>query len=742
MMLSRLLLFVLVFLLSAAAAAKKHWTATMTKAKEDKKGDEEQGKKQVISADSTRSSTPYYKHVGDVDHLHSASIIRALPVMHFFDHDKRSFKTGFLGQRMLALNQSLFQDLVSIIDKKFIQNSKIEVVKDLPVVDYSSIFFHYLAALRGTTSLHEKHQQRIRKLYDNLATRKFTMEVFENRTINGTKTFSSLRMYNDVLDKKMSTLATKAKHEEMKTSNSKMNAEYYRDEMKKKITQLYEYINEKVNRKTDALSILRIKRMDEVLDIFNGTEMKRLESELEEIDLIRGFTLAHMHEQNIREVELGKFRLAEEMRMAQGNEQVLLNIQAAKVESSMIGFAAVVKFITSELANVYTSFISNPKQTFMYISLILLVFVSTIIFYEFVVSFRFIVAQLWSDETSRFIRSPVRSKETLVFPEKLEEKMKNFLDLVTHSSSQHGPLPIMLLYGKAGSGKSSTAEYLASRCTLPAHVVSVSDVLARDPKEASLFFRKITAGSNKYGTEGFNYRDKKSKRQKLIVLDGADELIESRGLKRKGTDSESSAGCFYTLLEAARSASRDLSIVLTSRLNPSNIDGALMDRVDFLCQLTPPNALVRFKYILKKIEECFIDIMDEESKNSFLDITKSEKLEECFNDIVSKHGNTEFLAPETTVPETSHPSSSSSPSSSSGTVYMISDVSTTSFDIKLCINSLVSHSEGRSYRDIAKFILNTQLLVLGTADCCIRDIHFMQELRLFLSNLEYYSSGS
>ena len=87
--------------------------------------------------------------------------------------------------------------------------------------------------------------------------------------------------------------------------------------------------------------------MDEVLDIFNGTEMKRLESELEEIDLIRGFTLAHMHEQNIREVEFGKFRLAEEMRMARGNEQVLLNIQAAKVASSMIGFAAVVKFITS-----------------------------------------------------------------------------------------------------------------------------------------------------------------------------------------------------------------------------------------------------------------------------------------------------------------------------------------------------------------------------------------------------------
>ena len=47
-------------------------------------------------------------------------------------------------------------------------------------------------------------------------------------------------------------------------------------------------------------------------------------------------------------------------------------------------------------------------------------------------------------------------------------------------------------------------------------------------------------------------------------------------------------------------------------------------------------------------------------------------------------------------------------------VYMITDVSSASLDIKSCIRSLVTHSEGRSYRDIGLFIQNVQLHVLGT----------------------------
>ena len=726
-MMTILQLLILFYLAVVATSSNGENSTTAAATKE---GDD--GEHRAVQVES---SGDYYKHVGDVDELHSNSVIRSLPIMHFFDHDKRSFKMGFLGQEMLKSNQSLFQDLVSVIDKKFVQNSKVEVVKGLMVADYNSIFFHYLAALHGAISLQENLEQRAQRLQERLSARLLATETSYNKTFNGMKSSLSLRIYNEILDKKTSSLRNKRYHETTKTSIRKKNLEHYHNEMKKEIVRLHDSLSENVLKKNIITTTLRLKRTEESLEIFRTAEVERTEGEIVDIAVQQNATSARLLEENSIMIELGKFRSAEEMRVMKDNQNIILNIQVAKTESSIEGFKAILKFIMEELKNVYSSLISDPKQTLFYIFLILLGFIFTIVLYELLVSLKFILLKCFCSETSRFIRSPLQSRQTLIFSEKLEKKLKNYLELVTHSASQQGPLPIMLMYGQSGSGKSCTAEYLASKCSLPAHIVSVSDVLARDPKEASIFFRKITAGSNKYGLDVLDEQGRKVKTPNLIILDDADELIESRALRKKGTDSESSAGCFYTLLEAARSASSDISIILTSRLSPSKIDGALIDRVDFICHLTPPESLVRFKYILQKFEECFVDIMDDESRNTFLDIMNPEKLEESFKSIVSKDKDTKLVAPETAAPETTHPFSSSS----SGTVYMISDVSTTSFDVRLCINSLVSHSEGRSYRDIAKFILNTQLQVLGSADCRIRDIHFMQELRLFLSNLDYYS---
>ena len=724
-MIVRKFLLFFFYLTFAVAGAKKGRNTTNTKSGNDEKN----------RTNSIDSSADHYKYTSDVDQLLSDSIIRSLPITHFFDRDKGTFKMGFLGQELLEFNQSLFRGLVSVIDKKFMQNSVIEVVKNLPVADYSSIFFHFVVALRGAVSRHEYLEQRARGLQNRLTTRLLASEIMHNTTFGNAKTSSSLRLYNEILERKMSAIGKRKSLQDVKSSNHMKNLEYYHDEMRKEIINLHDSLNERIKHKFNTIYSIRMKRNDESLEIFRDAEAKRVEGEVADIATGRDTALAYMSQENIRAMELSKFRLTEEMRRAKDNEDIMLHILEAKTESSIAGFRTILKFAVGELTNVYSSFISNPKETSMYILLILLSFVSTIILYEIVVSFKFVIARFLSVETSRFIRSPIKSKrDNLVFSEKLEKNMNEYLDLLALSSSQQGPLPMMLLYGDSGSGKSSTAEYLVSRSVLPAQVVSVSDVLARDLKEASLFFHKITVGSNKYGIDGFYDQGRKSRKPILIVLDDADDLIESRALRQKAIDSESSVGCFYTLLEAARSASTDVSIILTSRLSPSQIDGALIDRVDFICHLTPPNSLVRFKYILHKFEECFMDIMDDESKTIFLDVAKHDNLDESFRSVVTNSRDTELMAA-----EMSHPSSSYS-SSSSGTVYMISDVSTTSFDVKLCINSLVSHSEGRSYRDIAKFILNTQLMVLGSEDCRIRDIHFMQELRLFLNNLDYYSA--
>lgn len=725
----QLLLLLYLIVLINGANKEKDTTTTATKFRNDSKH----------HADDLReSSENYHQHIRDIDELLSTSIIKSLPIMHFFDHDKRLFKIGFLGQEMLKTNQSLFQDLVSVIDKKFIQRSKIEVVKDLLVADYNSIFFHSLKTLHRAMSIHKNLEQRALRIHERFSARLLATEISYNKTFSGMKSLISLRLYNEVLEKRISSVSNKKRYEAMKSSSREKNLDYFHNEMKDEITRIHDSLNENVLNKMNRLSTLRLKRIEESLKIFRVAEMERSIGEIHDIAVQQNDALITLSEENTQRIELGKFRITEEMRIMKENEKIVRNIQVAKTESSIEGFKAILKFCIGELTNLHNSLTSKPRQTLMYISFILLSFVFTIILYEIVVSLKFIFIKCINSETLRFARSPLQNTKTLIFSENLEKKMNDYLDLVTHSASQQGPMPIMLLYGKSGSGKSSIAEHLASKCALSAQVISVSDVLASDPKDASIFFRKITSGSNKYGVDTFDGYKKKSKPPTLIVLDDADELIESRALRRKGTDSESSAGCFYTLLEAARSASRDISIILTSRLSPSKIDGAVIDRVDFICHLTPPNPFVRFKYIIQRFEECFTDIMDEKSKSIFVDIITPEKMEESFKSIVSSNNDTALVAPETAAPETSHPFSSPS-TSSYGTVYMISDVSTTSFDVKLCINSLVSHSEGRSYRDIAKFILNTQLLVLGTPDCCIRDVHFMQELRLFLSNLDYYA---
>ena len=92
-MMTILQLLILFYLAVVATSSNGENSTTAAATKE---GDD--GEHRAVQVES---SGDYYKHVGDVDELHSNSVIRSLPIMHFFDHDKRSFKMGFLGQEML-----------------------------------------------------------------------------------------------------------------------------------------------------------------------------------------------------------------------------------------------------------------------------------------------------------------------------------------------------------------------------------------------------------------------------------------------------------------------------------------------------------------------------------------------------------------------------------------------------------------------------------------------------------------
>jgi hypothetical protein len=270
----------------------------------------------------------------------------------------------------------------------------------------------------------------------------------------------------------------------------------------------------------------------------------------------------------------------------------------------------------------------------------------------------------------------IETDRHLVFTGEVQNQIESIKSRIACALKIGGPCPVVLICGASGTGKTSAAKHLTKVSELPVRdLLSVEILLSVETKLAPSFLRLALAPSNR--------------KPRSLILDDADAMIYSRDrlIQKHGSHS-----LLYTFLEASRHASFKSTVILTSELSLEEIDRAILDRIDTTITLKPPSAFFRFLSLLSSMENKLSDILTDEAKN---DVGALAVLNESeFKDL---------LAVNYDAPETSHPTST-----------MFTDLSSKKFDVKFCVNAFVSYSEGASFREVDKFVMNVQLQALGS----------------------------
>jgi Cdc6-like AAA superfamily ATPase len=152
----------------------------------------------------------------------------------------------------------------------------------------------------------------------------------------------------------------------------------------------------------------------------------------------------------------------------------------------------------------------------------------------------------------------------------------SYLNLFKARISRPEPLPVLLISGSVGAGKTSLAFYMSKNIKLPSFELLVDDLLSEDPKTCSSFLRSCI--ENKSIKNLFFKTFYPRYHRKVFLLDNVDDLIRNRNEQLHNPIINSTKACFYTLLDCVRNGSADSSLIMTTNLDYHLIDKAVLDR--------------------------------------------------------------------------------------------------------------------------------------------------------------------
>jgi len=188
---------------------------------------------------------------------------------------------------------------------------------------------------------------------------------------------------------------------------------------------------------------------------------------------------------------------------------------------------------------------------------------------------------LWS--TKRRNTEPMNE---IVLNQDIKDRIDIIVKTATAASTRRFPLRSLLIHGKSGVGKSLVAKAIAEQIhTLPYALMSGADVYPLGSQGPAELRRLLTwASTRRHGG--------------IIIIDQAETALGSRAAKKKaeddGTSSSSidySRDCLNVLLSMTGTFG-NIMLILTSS-NPSELDEAVLDRMDEIIHLPLPTSAER-----------------------------------------------------------------------------------------------------------------------------------------------------
>jgi hypothetical protein len=532
-----------------------------------------------------------FEVVETLNPVESKDIIRQLPIQQYWDVQKGSFRTGIIGE---TLNRT-FPEFVSSVEMKVNKGGKLVTV-DNSVVDSSALFMHGLAALSYLAQLDalvQNSAQFSRSLYSSSAS-------FGDILAEGFASLEELGVLREGLEAQRSRIDTIKRTEEQLYLLQRSILQARNDTTTQEMHRQHDLKLGVAAAHSQQLSATTVAKFRALLDTVQESEASLRRQKLQHAEGQHAEAVAALRRQVGLTMEALAFRAAEELKVVlQQQEFEETQLLATKSELLQSEVEEVINTFFAELRACAQMLLDNPAVTVtalqyavaaVAVMLTLLELVQLVLAVARKISGASYLPQVvaLTAATANLSLQPERARR---WPGHVGSQLDRVRTAFSAAVAHGLPLPVVLVSGPPGSGKSAVAELLVQ------HVLAASagaaqrfsllrlcgaDLQALGNGEATQFLNDLVRSYTAPGVSGRSGA-------LLLVIDDADSILAARGGPAQDGDSSadsetaqarSAPGCLFALLTGLRGNSSRIAVVLGTRLplDGAGVDEALQDR--------------------------------------------------------------------------------------------------------------------------------------------------------------------
>jgi len=649
----------------------------------------------------------------------SYNLIKNLKFKRYWDISKNKFRYGVIGHDLIVTvpDAVIYTDMVM---------KNLAVIKDVPVVDINYLLSHAINVMKDISlnrySILENNINNMSKAQETIMNKLLPLKekVYHNDYIST----NNLQSLIQIMILKHEKLDLQIQSEKKKTLLNIENMKYKKERRRILYSDFDARIANLTEQSQHNIDLINIEKNNKLQEITIEQALKDTDVNKQlfenEIDL----EVERMKSDELSSLDIIKFRYLEESRIERENEVVNTRIMSAKDEYNRKGLDAVIVTVVDELSLQIFTAMQDTNILFLWVSRLFMSIISLAVVYEIFTSLGNISTYFSKNSVLRkFI--PKRSSttatfENLILENDTLESFESFLDHIKAALSAKGSLPNLLITGSTGVGKTISAMNIAMSSGLPYVSICEADLETMGSK-AALYLRDLFM----------------TKLKLLIVIDGADMLLNDRNYSTG--ENPLLRNCFHIILDAIRSGSSNICLIITTQKSINQIDGAILDRIDSVVELKLPLHPKRLEFTLTKIDEhlstllepraleIVSTLMPKDDNGVWKNRGQTPLYKSLLSSLEKKVGSTKKSGYE---PETDRPSTDDDLNSSPNNRNRLSKSGTDfGFHVVKCIVELINVSEGWSYREIEKFLLCLRAEALGSSSCLVSQNEWMRELK-------------
>lgn len=519
------------------------------------------------------------------------SMIKGLPLYQFWDVLKGSFRTGLIGDVVFKSHPQF----VSVLEKKVPKvGGKLNTAADNYAIDFSALYMYSLLALQRLMETAENLTTTYERSTGFQSRKGHNYEVVHNKSFVSKEETGQLKMVLHQRERRLELVAA-ALHEHYVGVESKLslrNATKGAD-----MQELHMMLQGGLREHFEAINESHAAKYVQLHALASEHEIQRRYRELTSLDDLHNDEVAQLHLAINVSMKALKFRATEELRVAiqqqQFEEQELLGTKSellqAEVEEVINAFFAELYLWGQRLAADPSAAIHAAQLLLGGIGALLLALELRQLCLS--VMQKLAGASYYPTVVRMSAAVDADCCRCLRWSAAVEEQVSGLVRALSSAACNQLPLPNLLVVGSSGTGKSALVKRIvrevAAACgsraadllMLP---VCGADLLALGDAEAALFLNGLI-------------RKHSNAQRLLIVVDDADCIVASREIQQQpqsttAGDSDENAmsdvpagkastcGCLISLLAGLRENSPHIALILTARLNVSQVDPALLDR--------------------------------------------------------------------------------------------------------------------------------------------------------------------